>query len=384
MILDDFRLQALDYQNKIFIYICASILPMVFSQKMLKFNIIVVFLLYTKCYFSQEKVPYQGYALNALSAPNERLQELTPALKESFTKWVEYLNANQLFDIRKDDICKEYQNGNLEYDFSNTLLPLKITFVKYVKFYLKETEYFYIKYDLDNCVGGNAYFRDFVFFKRNANLLEFDLDLTNKIKKEFLLTVQNKLNVESDGFCHAREGSNFIYTDGLIISDVKGDYIIGKYVLQGDGANCCPQYSGDFEYSISNNKLVFINEVFASQNNDANSEDVEEESLFSFIENEPEYIGGESAMNKFIQKNLILPKSDSASTEEVRLKIIVRFIIEKDGTMSNIKIEKRGFETEKYDKCIIQCFQKMPKWKPAELKGVPVRSLFSVPLTIYN
>ena len=89
-------------------------------------------------------------------------------------------------------------------------------------------------------------------------------------------------------------------------------------------------------------------------------------------------------MNKFIQKNLILPKSDSASTEEVRLKIIVRFIIEKDGTMSNIKIEKRGFETEKYDKCIIQCFQKMPKWKPAELKGVPVRSLFSVPLTIYN
>jgi len=61
---------------------------------------------------------------------------------------------------------------------------------------------------------------------------------------------------------------------------------------------------------------------------------------------------------------------------------VLNFIIEKDGTISNIKIDKSRYETEKIENCIIQCFQKMPKWKPAEQSGKPIRISWREPVII--
>ena len=100
-----------------------------------------------------------------------------------------------------------------------------------------------------------------------------------------------------------------------------------------------------------------------------------------------EYVGGNEAMRKFISKNLILPKFDTiANKEEIQLKIYVRFLIEKNGTVNEIKIENKSSEMVKYEAGIIQCFQKMPKWKPAEQNGNPVKSVQRIPVIIstYN
>ena len=169
----------------------------------------------------KEKKPYQGYALNILKAENNKLTELTPELNLCFNSWKDYLNVNQIFDIPKDDICKEYENGNLEYDFSKKNMPLKISLVKYLKFKSKETEYFFIKYELDNCLRGNAYYRDFVIFSRKVNKIEFDTTVTNQIKNDFKQTIFDKLDIKSDELCFTDQNSNFVHTDGLIILDFK-------------------------------------------------------------------------------------------------------------------------------------------------------------------
>jgi hypothetical protein len=78
------------------------------------------------------------------------------------------------------------------------------------------------------------------------------------------------------------------------------------------------------------------------------------------------------------------PKSDTTKTEETVLRIVVSFIIEKDGTVSDIKIDRGNKETEQYENSIIQCFKKMPKWSPAYQDGKPIRILGREKITIIN
>jgi hypothetical protein len=353
---------------------------------MYKSLIIFILALKATALFSQENESYQGYALQVLNSENKNLENLTPELNYQFNLWKEYLNQNQLFNIPSTEICADYLKGNLEYDFSNKNMPLRISSVKYLKFNVQGIEYFYIKYDLDNCLGGSTFFRDFVFFKRNKSTIAFDIDFTNKVKKAFLKAVNEKLSIKSDPYCHAESGSNFIHTDGLKISDFHGDNINGKYAIQGDGANCCPEYSGDFEYSISNNQFTFKNEIFESQNvqNDENNEEFEEIPVLSSVEKQAEFVGGNTAMIKFITKNLIIPKSESTTNENnlTRTTVNVGFVVQNDGTLSNIVLENKSIETSNYETIIIECFQKMPKWIPAEQNGKKVKSYRRVPINI--
>lgn len=93
----------------------------------------------------------------------------------------------------------------------------------------------------------------------------------------------------------------------------------------------------------------------------------------------PEFPGGQDALFKFISKNLTYPKA--AAKNEIQGRVIVQFIVEKDGTIGNIRIYK-GISPE-LDKEAIRVFSlpTMPKWKPGTSDGEPVRVRYSVPIT---
>jgi len=67
--------------------------------------------------------------------------------------------------------------------------------------------------------------------------------------------------------------------------------------------------------------------------------------------------------------------------ENIReIKMIATFVIEKDGSFTNIKISEANsplFHSE-----AIRVIKSMPKWKPATENGVPVRSDFTLPIMI--
>lgn len=94
------------------------------------------------------------------------------------------------------------------------------------------------------------------------------------------------------------------------------------------------------------------------------------------LEIRPEYPGGMAMFYKLIGDNFRVPKHRDFSTG----KIFVQFVVEKDGSLSDIKVIRHpGFGT---DEEIIRVLKLSEKWKPALQKGVEVRCSFVLPVTI--
>lgn len=77
------------------------------------------------------------------------------------------------------------------------------------------------------------------------------------------------------------------------------------------------------------------------------------------LEQEPSFPGGERALKQFVNKNLRYPKKGC-----VEGTAFVSFIVNKDGSLTEIKIVK-GI-CEECDKNAIEVFKKMPRWIPVE------------------
>lgn len=101
-----------------------------------------------------------------------------------------------------------------------------------------------------------------------------------------------------------------------------------------------------------------------------------EEEVFVFVETSPEYPGGEDARIKFLAENLIYPME--AKESNIMGTVYATFVIEKDGSISTIKI-LRGIGGG-CDEEVIRVLKKMPKWKPGMQKGKAVRTQFNMPV----
>lgn len=92
------------------------------------------------------------------------------------------------------------------------------------------------------------------------------------------------------------------------------------------------------------------------------------------IDVRPEFFGGMEKFYKFIGSNFKMPQ------EEVKGKVFVTFIIEKDGSLSDIKVLRDiGFGTGAE---AIRVLSQSPKWKPGELAGKKVRVHYSLPISV--
>lgn len=89
------------------------------------------------------------------------------------------------------------------------------------------------------------------------------------------------------------------------------------------------------------------------------------------------YVGGDSALGNFIQIRL---KNDKLHAENISNTVFVQFVVEKSGLISQTEI-LQGVNPE-FDAEILQMVKSMTKWKPALVKGKPVRSLMLLPIWV--
>lgn len=89
----------------------------------------------------------------------------------------------------------------------------------------------------------------------------------------------------------------------------------------------------------------------------------------------PEFPGGSEAFKKFMLRNLREP-DDLQEGEKVV--VVVKFIVEADGTIVHAEILKSG---GKYDDEVLKVVKKMPHWKPGMQNGKLVPVYFSLPVT---
>lgn len=103
----------------------------------------------------------------------------------------------------------------------------------------------------------------------------------------------------------------------------------------------------------------------------------EDDEVFIVAEQLPTYPGGEEARVKFLIDNIIYPKT--LQEKGIKGKVVARFIVEKDGSISNAEII-RSLDPI-LDKEVLRVVKLMPKWKPGMQKGEPIRCYFSMPVT---
>lgn len=103
---------------------------------------------------------------------------------------------------------------------------------------------------------------------------------------------------------------------------------------------------------------------------------IDYDGVFEYVDEEAKYIGGYTALMKFIQSNLVYPDDNSIDISEFLL-IRVKFIVEKNGTLSQIDVLNENSELRKIFRDV---FAKMPPWKPAKQNGIIVRQKVFLPI----
>ena len=93
----------------------------------------------------------------------------------------------------------------------------------------------------------------------------------------------------------------------------------------------------------------------------------------------PEFPGGEEALIRFVQKNIIFP-SDLIKNE-ISGTVYVGFIVDKRRHVSNIKILKGIDNAPELSLEAIRVLEKSPLWKPGLQGGKPVAVAYTLPVT---
>lgn len=105
-------------------------------------------------------------------------------------------------------------------------------------------------------------------------------------------------------------------------------------------------------------------------------EDVEEQTIFTVVENEPEFPGGMEALAKYLAQNIKYPQL--ARDNNITGKVFVTFVVERDGRIADVKLLRDiggGCGAE-----AIRVVKAMPKWTPGKQRGKAVRVQFNLPV----
>lgn len=94
------------------------------------------------------------------------------------------------------------------------------------------------------------------------------------------------------------------------------------------------------------------------------------------VEELPEYPGGMVEFMKWLTLNLKYPPA--ALRTKIEGKVMISFIVNKDGSISNIKIEKHAHALLENE--VLRIAKMMPKWKPGKDHGKICRTQVAIPI----
>jgi len=98
--------------------------------------------------------------------------------------------------------------------------------------------------------------------------------------------------------------------------------------------------------------------------------------IHTFVEEWPEFPGGNTARVKFLSENIKYPKD--AKDAGIQGPVHLTFVVEKDGSISNVGV-LRGIGGG-CDEEATRVVSSMPKWKPGRQNGKEVRVQFNMPI----
>ena len=106
-------------------------------------------------------------------------------------------------------------------------------------------------------------------------------------------------------------------------------------------------------------------------------EEESSQTIFTVVEEMPDFPGGQAELLKFIAKSIKYPVI--AQENGIQGRVICAFVVNKDGSVVDAEV-LRGVDPS-LDKEALRVIGTMPKWKPGKQRGKPVRVKYTVPIT---
>ena len=98
-----------------------------------------------------------------------------------------------------------------------------------------------------------------------------------------------------------------------------------------------------------------------------------DDKVFDVVENMPEFNGGMGALMQYLSHNIRYPEE-----KDIQGRVIVRFVVGKDGSISNAQVVKSVHPS--FDAEALRIINNMPKWIPGTQNGKPVNVKYVVPI----
>ncbi len=104
--------------------------------------------------------------------------------------------------------------------------------------------------------------------------------------------------------------------------------------------------------------------------------EVVEDKIFTFVEQQPSFPGGEGELQKFLKKNIKYPPA--ALRNGLEGLVVVQFVVNKEGEISDVQVVKKlGGGT---DEEAARVAKLLPKFTPARQNGRPVSFRYTLPV----
>lgn len=102
----------------------------------------------------------------------------------------------------------------------------------------------------------------------------------------------------------------------------------------------------------------------------------QDEPVFYAVEQPAEFVGGMDGLSRFLTNTIVYPVK--AFRKRIEGRVFAKFIVEKDGSITNIKIIKGAHPL--LDAEAIRVISLSPNWIPGKQSGRTVRSQFVLPV----
>ncbi len=118
---------------------------------------------------------------------------------------------------------------------------------------------------------------------------------------------------------------------------------------------------------------------FSSSRDEANGKKANGngDTIFRSVEQMPQFPGGEAALMKYIESHIKYPPL--AATNKVQGKVIVQFVVKKDGSIGEVKVV-RSVDKD-LDKEAIRVIKTLPKFTPGRQNGQVVSVWYTLPVS---
>jgi len=102
----------------------------------------------------------------------------------------------------------------------------------------------------------------------------------------------------------------------------------------------------------------------------------QDDKVYEIVEIQPRFEGGQRALQAYLTDSLRYPAA--AREQGIQGRCTVQFVVEKDGSITNVKVVKTVEES--LDAEALRLVKNMPRWIPGRQNGVPIRVRYHVPV----